>query len=80
MHWGGDFGMGFGFGWIFMILFWGIVISAVFYLIKILAGGASSNKDTLESAEGCLQKRFARGEIGKDEFEESMEVLKKHRA
>ena len=37
MHWGGDYGMGFG-GGIFMILFWVLVILGVVYLIRILLG------------------------------------------
>ena len=81
MHWGwgGDYGMGFGFGWIFMILFWGLVVLGIVYLIKNLAGGcASSGKEKTESAEEVLKKRFAKGEITKDEFEETMAVLKKY--
>jgi len=77
--WGGQYGMGFGYGGIFMILFWVLIIIGIVYLIKVLAGGGSSTKVKMESAEEILKKRFARGEINKEEFESAMEVLKKNR-
>ncbi len=80
MHWGGGFGMGFGGGWIFMILFWGLIILGVVYLIKILLGGASTEGKKSESAQEVLEKRFARGEISKEEFEDAMAVLRRNKA
>ena len=80
MHWGGDFGMGFGGGWIFMILFWGLIILGVVYLVKILLGGSSTEEKKSESAWEVLEKRFARGEMSKEEFEDAMAVLKRNKA
>lgn len=77
--WGGQYGMGYQFGGIFMILFWVLIIIGVVYLIKILVGGGFSSKEKMETAEEVLKKRFARGEISKDEFEAAMEVLKKNK-
>jgi len=78
MHWwGGDFGMGFG-GGIFMILFWVLVILGVVYLIRIVLGSGSETGKTRETAREVLEKRFASGEISKEEFEEAMEVLKRN--
>ena len=76
MHWGFDYGM--GFGGIFMILFWVLIILGIIYFIKALAESSSSEeiKET-ESAEEILKKRFATGEISKEELEDSMEVLRK---
>ena len=79
MHWGGDFGMGFGGGWIFMILFWGLIILGVVYLVKILLGGGSKEEKKSESAQEVLEKRFARGEISKEKFEDAMEVLRRNK-
>ena len=79
MHWGGDFGMGFGGGWIFMILFWGLIILGVVYLIKILLGGGSTEEKKSESAREVLEKRFAKGEMSKEEFEDAMAVLKRNK-
>lgn len=81
MHWGwgGQYGMGFGFGGIFMILFWVLVILGIVYLVKLLLGGTSANKEKTETAEELLKKRFARGEINREEFEKDLEILRKHR-
>ncbi len=85
MHWGGNYGM--GFGGIFMILFWVLLILLIVYLVKFVAGGSSSArrdhvpfvKEKEDSAEELLKRRFARGEINKEEFEDAMQVLRKHR-
>ena len=79
MHWwGGDFGMGFG-GGIFMILFWVLIILGVLYLVKVLLGSDGSGVDKPpETAREVLEKRFARGEISKEEFELAIEVLKQN--
>ena len=79
MHWGGDFGMGFGGGGIFMILFWVLIIMGVVYLVKILLGGASTEGKRSESAQEVLKKRFAKGEMNKEEFEDAMEILRRNK-
>ena len=71
MHWENMSGMGidgFGFGWIFMILFWVLVVLGVIYLVK---GRLSSSKAAIigESAENILKRRYASGKLSKDEFE-----------
>ena len=63
-----DYGWGMGFGWIFMVAFWALVILGVIYLVKLLAGGTKSNTNN-ESALDILKKRYAKGEISKEEFE-----------
>jgi putative membrane protein len=78
MHWwGGDYGMGFG-GGIFMILFWVLIILGVVFLIRIFLGGGSETNKPRETAREVLEKRFARGEISREEFEEAIEVLKQN--
>ena len=67
MHW--DYGWGLGPGWIFMVLFWALVILGVVYLLKLVSGGTKSEKQE-ETALDILRKRYARGEISKEEFEE----------
>jgi putative membrane protein len=79
MHWGGDFGMGFGGGGIFMVFFWGLIIFGVVYLVKIILGGGPTEEKKNESAQEILEKRFARGEISKEEFEKAMEVLNRNK-
>jgi putative membrane protein len=79
MHWGGDFGMGFGGGGIFMILFWVLIIFGVIYFVKMLLGGRSTEEKKSESAQEVLEKRFAKGEMSKEEFESAIEVLKRNK-
>ena len=79
MHWGGDFGMGFGGSWIFMILFWGLIILGVVYLVKIFLSGETKEGKKSASAQEILEKRFAKGEISQEEFEVAMEVLRKNK-
>jgi putative membrane protein len=61
-------GMGFG-GGIFMILFWVLVVLGIVYLFKLLMGG-SKNRREPESALDILKKRYAKGEVSKEEFKE----------
>lgn len=62
-----------GFGFIFMILFWGAIIALIVWVVKRFTGGTDSNRknDPLEIARG----RYARGEITKEEFEEIKKTL-----
>ncbi len=69
-------GWGMGFGWISMILFWGLVAFAIVALVKWLTpqspGGASPRERTpLE----ILEQRYARGEIDREEFEQKRRDL-----
>ncbi len=64
-----EYGWGMGFGWIFMLLFWALVIFGIVYLLKLVAGG-SKKGEKRETALDILNKRYARGEIGREEFDE----------
>jgi putative membrane protein len=64
----------FGFGWIFMVLFCGLVIWGIIVFIRWLANqGESENKKS--NAIEILKERYAKGEINKDEFEEKKKNL-----
>jgi len=56
-----------GFGAVPMVLFWGVLILLLVLFVKWLSGTASG---TGNRALGVLKERYARGEIGKDEFEQ----------
>ena len=73
-------GMMSGFGWmwfmpIFMIIFWGLVIWGVVALVRGLSGSRDSDSSKDDSALDVLKKRYARGEINKEEYEEKKKDL-----
>ncbi len=75
---GGNFGFGmmngFGYGGILSILFWIVVIVLGVWLVGSLVSRSSSqqpsNLPPAESALDILNKRYARGEITKEQFDE----------
>jgi putative membrane protein len=74
MHWDYGWGMGFGFGWITMIIFWALLILGIAYLVKMVAAG-SKKEDKDKTAIDILKMRYAKGEISKEEFEEIKDDL-----
>ncbi|MEW6601156.1 MAG: SHOCT domain-containing protein [Nitrospirota bacterium] len=73
MHWGYEWGMG-GFGWIFMIVFWVLVVLGVVYLLKLISGADKGKKD--ETPLDILKKRYAKGEITKEEYDKIKDDIK----
>lgn len=66
----------FGFGWLFMIAFWALIIVGVVLVIKALIPKESEKLEkTTETALDILKKRYAQGEISKEEFEEKRQGL-----
>lgn len=67
--------MGFGYGWsILGLFFWFLVTAGVVLLVKWL-WGQERPISTSETALEILKKRYARGEISKEEFEEKKKDL-----
>lgn len=69
---GGWYGWGWGFiGMAFMLLFWVLIIVGVVLLIRWLweQSGKGQRPSPGESALDILKKRYASGEINREEFE-----------
>ena len=81
MPWGWEMGGGWGFGifgMVFMLVFWVLIIAGIVLVVRWLVeqgrpGSASVSGG--ESALDILKKRYARGEIGKEEFERMKQDL-----
>ena len=70
---------GYGYGmssgmWIVGAIFWILILVGLVLLIKYLWEGAGA-KGAQESALEILKKRYAKGEINKEEFEEKKKDL-----
>jgi putative membrane protein len=75
---GNDYGMGYGmgFGGIFMWIFWIALILLVVWAIGALLGRRGDGGGGLEkSALDILQERYAKGEIGREEYEQKRKDL-----
>ena len=77
MMWGDyGWGWGMGFGMIIVVLFWVLVILGIVVLVKWIAAGSSgASQPPAKSALDILKERYARGEIGRDEFEQKKRDL-----
>lgn len=76
MMWGyNDGGMGlFGFGGIFMVLVWVLIIAGIVVLVRSLMQtrqGGMGDRSALD----ILKERYAKGEINKEEFEHKKKDL-----
>ena len=69
-------GWGMGFGWIWMIIIWVAIIAGVVWAVRAIAGSNNAGPHYSEqSALDIIKKRYARGEIGREEFEEKKKEL-----
>ncbi|SEP23912.1 SHOCT domain-containing protein [Trujillonella endophytica] len=60
-----------------MLLFWGLLISAVVLLVRAIGpGGPTTPTPPTSDPERLLAERFARGEIDEPEFQDRLATLR----
>ena len=68
-------GWGWGGGiWLRMVLFWVVIIAVIVLIVRSLGSDAAAGKDEKTPLQ-ILKERYARGDIGKDEFEQKKRDL-----
>jgi putative membrane protein len=78
---------GWGWGWIVtavvLVVLFALVITAIVLAIRSLTAGDGNRRPGIpqqpRGAENVLAERFARGEIGEDEYRRRMTTLQEHR-
>lgn len=65
---GNGFGAGFGIPGLGMILFWGLLILGIVWLVRTFSGKGAATESRDHSAREILDERFARGEIDEEEY------------
>jgi len=75
MGWGG-YGMG-AIGWLFMLLFWGLIIIGLVLGVRWLwsQGPSGRSAGTGDDPLVILMRRYARGEISKEEYDRMKQDL-----
>jgi len=74
--WGNYGGWGMGFGMVFMLLFWVLVILGIAVLVRWLMTQSSPDRGAREKSPlEIVQERYARGEIDHDEYEQKKRDL-----
>lgn len=69
---------GFGVGWLFMLLWWGLILAVVVGLIRWLFTGHGASSGPSHAPQrhlDILKERYARGEIDRDTYNRMRQEL-----
>jgi putative membrane protein len=62
-------------GWIMMLVFWGLIIAGIVVLVRTLTGRSAFGQSDPDGALEILRRRYATGEIAREQFEEMKRTL-----
>jgi len=62
-------------GWIMMLVFWGLVIAGIVVLVRALTHRNVFGQPGTDNALEILRRRYAAGEITREQFEEMKRTL-----
>ncbi len=77
-------GMGFGsgmwfFGWLWMLLFWGVLIALAIWFVRLLFPVAKTQSNDGNnspfSAQEILKARYARGELSEEQYQQMLQTI-----
>lgn len=68
---------GSGYGWIWMLLSWAVIIGLVVWAVNSFAGRDARGGNGPPSARRILDERFARGEIDEEEYRRRRDELER---
>lgn len=68
---------GAGFGWIWMLLIWAMIIGLAVWAVTSLRGRDAPGHSSPPSARRTLDERFARGEIDEEEYRRRLDELER---
>lgn len=71
-------GWGMGGGWLLMVLFWGLVIAVIVVAAVFITRKSCGDGTGQDSAMDILKKRYAKGEITREEYESMRKDLEGH--
>lgn len=74
-YWGTGWGWWMIFGWIWMVVLWGLIIWAVCAVVSRLTERHHTPLTTEPSALDILERRYASGELTHEQFEEMRQHL-----
>ena len=77
MHWR-IYERGMEFGWFFVIIFLVLIVLGIKHLINLVSGGKGTGEQG-ESPLDIIKKRYATGEITKEEFEKMKQDILQER-
>lgn len=63
-----------GWGYLFMLLFWVVVIGGIAWVVKAIVSSNTSSRG--ESPQEILERRFANGDISAEEFKKMKKELR----